>query len=243
MTEQETHSGAAAVPHETARPVRIQAAETSPETEWEVRLRVAAASRATVDEGLNRGTSGNVSARFGDAFLVTPSGLPSAGVAPEQIVRLDMDGRWDGPYPPSSEWRIHRDIYRAYPEAGAVVHVHSPFAVSLACLRRGIPAFNYMVAVAGGRDIRCADYATFGTQALSDHILVALDGRRACLMANHGQVAYAADLERAIALAVEVECLCEQYWRASLLGEPVLLDEAEMDVVLERFKGYGRPGR
>lgn len=209
-------------------------------TEAELRSRVAAASRATVTEGLNRGTSGNVSARWGDGFLITPSGLPSAELAPGQMVYMTMDGQWQADLPPSSEWRIHRDLYRARPEVAAVVHVHSPFAVSLACLRRGIPAFNYMVAVAGGKDIRCADYATFGSQALSDHILAAMAGRRACLMANHGQVAVGPDLERAVALAVEVETLCEQYWRACQLGDPVLLSDAEMDEVLEKFSSYGQ---
>jgi L-fuculose-phosphate aldolase len=212
-------------------------------TEAELRSRVAAASRATVTEGLNRGTSGNVSARWGEGFLITPSGRPSADLIPGQMVYMAMDGQWQSDLPPSSEWRIHRDLYRARPEVGAVVHVHSPFAVSLACLRRGIPAFNYMVAVAGGKDIRCADYATFGTQALSDHILTAMAGRRACLMANHGLVAVGIDLDQAVALAVEVETLCEQYWRASLLGEPVLLSDAEMDAVLEKFKGYGQLSR
>lgn len=204
-----------------------------------LRRAVARASRATVAERLNRGSSGNVSARCDSGFLVTPSGLPSASIEPEQVVYVDLDGHALGALPASSEWRIHRDIYRARPEANAVVHVHSPFAVSLACLRRGLPAFNYMVAVAGGKDIRCADYATFGTQALSDHVLVALRDRQACLMANHGLVALGNDVERAVALAVEVESLCEQFWRASLLGEPVLLSDAEMDEVLIRFTSYG----
>jgi L-fuculose-phosphate aldolase len=204
-----------------------------------LRAAVALAARATVAEGLNRGTSGNVSARHGAGFLVTPSGLPAAEMTAERIVPVTLAGEASGPLAPSSEWRIHRDIYRARPEVGAVVHVHSPFAVSLACLRVYLPAFNYMIAVAGGKDIRCAGYATFGTQALSDHVLVALEGRKACLMANHGLITVAADPARAVALAVEVETLCEQYWRASLMGQPVLLGDAEMDEVLERFKSYG----
>jgi L-fuculose-phosphate aldolase len=207
-----------------------------------LRRAVAEASRATVEAGLNRGSSGNVSARCAGGFLVTPSGLPSAGVEPGQVVFVDMHGHALGGLPPSSEWRIHRDIYAARPEAGAVAHVHSPFAVSLACLRRDIPAFNYMVAVAGGKDIRCAGYATFGTQALSDHVLAALAGRKACLMANHGLVAVGSDPARAVALAMEVETLCEQFWRASLLGEPALLSDAEMDEVLEKFRSYGAGG-
>jgi L-fuculose-phosphate aldolase len=204
---------------------------------------VAAASKATVAAGLNRGSSGNVSARCGEGFLITPSGLPSAEIRPEDVVAMTLAGESVGTLPPSSEWRIHRDIYATRADVGAVVHVHSPFAVSLACLRRDIPPFHYMVAVAGGRDIRCAGYATFGTQALSERVLVALEGRCACLMANHGLVATGPTLAKAIALAVEVEALCEQYWRASLMGAPVLLTEAEMDEALEAFKGYGQFAR
>jgi L-fuculose-phosphate aldolase len=218
-------------------------AESSPMNEIELRKAVAVASRKTVQERLNRGSSGNVSARFGEGFLITPSGLPSAEVPPEQVVAMDMAGQAAGEQLASSEWCIHRDIYQARPEVGAVVHVHSPFAVSLACLRRDIPAFHYMVAVAGGSDIRCAAYATFGTQALSDHVLAALEGRRACLMANHGLVAVGDDLRGAVALAVEVESLCEQYWRASLMGDPVLLSDEEMAEALEKFKGYGQLAR
>lgn len=205
----------------------------------ELRQAVADAARRSVELGLNQSASGNVSVRCGDGLLITPSGLAMVGLRVDQIVALDAEGGWEGEWRPSSEWRFHRDIYARFPEAGAVVHAHSPFAVSLACLRRGIPPFHYMVAMAGGRDIRCADYATFGTQALSDSILAALDGRRACLMANHGLVAFGADLGQALYIAAEVEALCEQYWRAALLGEPVLLSDTEMDEVIERFKDYG----
>lgn len=207
-----------------------------------LRAALAAAAHEAVREGLNRGASGNLSVRLDDGFLVTPSGLPGSALQPAQMVFVGLDGEARGACRPSSEWRIHRDIYVARPEVRAVVHAHSPHAVSLACLRRTIPPFHYMVAAAGGRDIRCADYATFGTQALSDAVLAALDGRRACLMANHGQVAVGADLAATLALALEVEDLCAQFWRASLIGEPVLLDDAEMDVVLERFRDYGQRG-
>ncbi len=201
---------------------------------------LAEAARRTASLGLNSGAAGNVSMRFGAGFLITPSGLPNATLTPEQMVPMDMYGGYGGPLKPSSEWRIHRDIYAARPEVGAVVHAHSPYAVSLACLRRAIPPFHYMVAAAGGRDIPCADYAPFGTEALSEKVLAALTGRRACLMANHGQVAVGPDLEAALALAVEVEELAAQYWRASLLGQPVLLTDAEMDEVLARFASYGQ---
>jgi L-fuculose-phosphate aldolase len=198
--------------------------------------------------GINRGKSGNVSARWRegafDGFLITPSGVPYERTRPEDIVAVDRHGNATGGLEPSSEWRFHRDIYRARSDVAAIVHAHAPFATTLACLDRGIPAFHYMVAVAGGPDIRCAPYATFGTQALSDHAVAALDGRKACLLAHHGMIAVGADLEGALALAVEVETLAEIYWRALQVGEPAVLPAAEMDEVLRRFATYGRqPGR
>jgi L-fuculose-phosphate aldolase len=190
---------------------------------------------------INRGRSGNVSARTGDGFLVTPSGLPYEETSPEDIAAVTLAGVASGPRQPSTEWRFHRDIYAARHDVGAIVHTHSTFATTLACLGRGIPAFHYMVAVAGGKDIRCADYATFGTQALSDHALVALASRKACLLANHGMIAVGGSLADALALAVEVEALAEQYWRTLQTGTPNLLSDAEMDVVLEKFSSYGKP--
>jgi L-fuculose-phosphate aldolase len=210
--------------------------------EADLRAALAGTARQTVSHGLNKGSSGNVSIRLRQGFLITPSGLPNDTLEPAQMVFVDMEGQATGSLRPSSEWRIHRDIYRARPEVAALVHAHSPHAVSLSCLRRGIPSFHYMVAAAGGKDIRCASYATFGTQALSDAVLAALQDRRACLMANHGLVAVGASLDAALSLAVEVEELCAQYWRAKLMGEPVLLSDAEMDEVLERFRHYGQRG-
>lgn len=207
--------------------------------EFYLRASVAEYSRKTVQERLNRGNSGNVSLRYQSGLLITPSGLPSGTVEPDQIVYLDMTGSHGSELRPSSEWRIHRDIYQMRPEFAAVIHVHSPFAVSLACLRKHIPAFHYMVAVAGGDSIRCADYATFGSQALSEHVLAALSGRRACLIANHGMVACGRDLRQALSLAIEVESLCEHFWRASLMGDPVLLTDAEMAEALIKFQDYG----
>jgi L-fuculose-phosphate aldolase len=199
---------------------------------------VAECARRSVSLGLNRGTSGNVSARSLEGFLITPSGRDMTELAAVDMAPVDMEGRAPEGLKPSSEWRFHRDIYAAFPEAGAIVHAHSPFAVALACLRRDIPAFHYMVAMAGGVDIRCARYATFGTQALSDAILEALRDRRACLMANHGLVAWGRDLAGALALAVEVEALCGQYLCCLQAGEPVLLSDAEMAEVLEKFRDY-----
>lgn len=193
--------------------------------------------------GINQGTSGNLSVRVPEGLLVTPSGQPYDAMQPDEIVAMKMDGSWKGPLKPSSEWRIHRDVLAARPEVGAVIHTHAMFATTLACLGRGIPSFHYMVAMAGGTDIRCAPYSTFGEQALSDAAVAALEGRLACLLANHGMLALGATLERALALAVEVETLAAQYWRCLQIGEPNLLDAAEMAVVLEKFKGYGKPQR
>ncbi len=193
--------------------------------------------------GINQGTSGNVSARVEGGFLITPSGVPYDEMAPDQVVEMDLEGGHPEGQRPSSEWRMHSDIYRDRPEAAAVVHTHATFCTALACLRREIPAFHYMVAVAGGTSIRCADYATFGTQALSDNMLRALEGRRACLLANHGMICFGPELKKALALAVEVETLARQYWHARQAGEPVLLSETEMNRVLERFESYGAPSR
>ena len=190
--------------------------------------------------GLNRGKSGNVSTRIDAGFLVTPTGLAYESMRPEDVVAMTQDGASRGSRLPSSEWRFHRDIYAARAEVGAIVHAHSPFATALACLGRNIPAFHYMIAVAGGSDIRCAPYATFGTQELSDGALRALEGRKACLLANHGMIAAGGTLADALALAVEVEGLAEQYWRALQIGEPTLLSDAEMETVLAKFASYGR---
>ncbi len=197
-------------------------------------------ARALAGAGLGVGTSGNVSARVNGGFLITPSGVAYDDLMPDHLVTVAMDGAFAGQWIPSSEWRFHRDIYAQRPDAGAVVHCHSAHATALACLRQGIPAFHYMVAIAGGGDIRCADYATFGTQALSDAVLAGLSGRMACLMANHGQVALGASVAQAFALALEVEALCHQYLLARLGGEPVLLPADELSVVLEKFKSYGK---
>ncbi len=188
--------------------------------------------------GLNQGMSGNISLRDGDGFLITPSALPHEALTADDIVPVSLAGKWPEGQKPSSEWRFHCDIYRHHPAAGAVIHAHPPWCTTLACLHREIPAFHYMVAVAGGDSIRCADYALFGTAALSRNILNALEDRKACLIANHGMVCFDEDAASALALAVEVENLARIYAQALSVGEPALLGKAEMDEVLERFVRY-----
>lgn len=206
-----------------------------------LRQSVIAACAELARRGLSHGTSGNVSVRR-DArrFFVSPTGMPYDALEPDDVPLVDFNGRWFGSRRPSSEWRFHRDILQSRPEVGAVVHTHSPKATSLACTGRGIPAFHYMVAVAGGTDIRCAPYHTFGTQELSDAAVAALEGRRACLLANHGVIALGAELGAALALAGEVENLAAQYSAALLLGQVRLLDEEQMRRVIEKFASYGR---
>jgi L-fuculose-phosphate aldolase len=208
--------------------------------EREARAAVVDAARRLNALGLNPGRSGNVSARHGEGFLVTPSGLPYDRLVPEDIVHVDGDGEPHGAHAPSTEWRLHRDVYRRHPEAGGVAHTHSPCATTLACLRRAIPPFHYEVAFAGGPDIRCADYATFGSQELSDRALAALEGRRACLLANHGAVAFGDTVAQAVELAEKVESLARIFWQALQAGEPALLDGVEMARVVEKLRTYGK---
>ena len=189
--------------------------------------------------GVNQGTSGNLSVRCENGMLITPSGMAYSILEPGDIVYVDAAGKHHGPRLPSSEWRFHHDIYQARPTAVAILHAHPTACAALACLNKPIPAFHYMVAVAGGRDIRCAQYATFGSQQLSDHVLEALRDRVACLLANHGLVCLAASLDKALALAVEVEQLADTYLKCLSAGEPVILGDEEMDRVLLKFKSYG----
>jgi L-fuculose-phosphate aldolase len=190
------------------------------------------------DSGINQGTSGNLSVRTDDGFLITPSGMQYDSLEPGHIVLMNLSGEHNSSCKPSSEWRFHRDIYVARDDAGAIVHTHSVHATALACLNRGIPAFHYMVAAAGGHDIRCAPYATYGTQELSNFALVALVGRKACLLSHHGVIALGNDLSRALALAAEVETLAHQYLAALAVAEPGLLSDTEMDLVIEKFKTH-----
>lgn len=210
-----------------------------------LRASVIATARSMNTSGINVNKSGNVSMRCRRGarrgFLLTPSGVPYEHLDPQDIVFVDDAGVPVGRCEPSSEWRFHAAIHAARAELVAIVHTHSPFATALACQGLSIPAFHYMVAVAGGHDIRCADYATFGTQALADNAVVALRNRKACLLAHHGVIACGRSLDAAFALALEVENLARTYVAVRSLGEPRILDSAEMDRVLERFRTYGQP--
>jgi L-fuculose-phosphate aldolase len=241
-------------PAPAATPMTVPPCAPAYASENQARAALCEAARSLDRLGINHGTSGNLSVRWHrggcDGFLVTPSALPYERTGIDDIVWMSLDPAvgdesmpgHDGIRRPSSEWRLHRDLHARRADVGAVVHTHASHCTTLACLpavqRGGIPAFHYMVAVAGGHDIRCAPYATFGTQQLSDHALAALAGRSACLLANHGMVAVGATLEAALATAVEVEALARMYWQALQLGEPVVLPDDEMARVLERFADY-----
>ncbi|WP_267137199.1 class II aldolase/adducin family protein [Anianabacter salinae] len=189
--------------------------------------------------GLNQGTSGNVSVRSGKGALITPTALPYARMTPEDIVWVGFDGAVQGTRRPSSEWCFHLDLLRARDDLNAVVHAHPSYCTTLAIHARPIPPVHYMIAAAGGHDIRVAKYATYGTPELSAHVLAAMDGRRACLMAHHGMLAAHGTLDKAMWLATEVETLARQYAQALMLGEPPELSLDEIDRVLEKFAGYG----
>lgn len=213
-------------------------------TETELRQEIVSVAQAIDRAGFCPSKSGNVSARFGDGLLITPSGLPYAQTKPEDLIHLGLDGTvLGGSRKPSSEWPFHVAIYKARPEAQAIVHTHSPRATALSCTRRGIPAFHYMIALCGGADVRCAEYATFGTPELAENAVKALEGRKAVLLANHGVIALGQTLAGAHAIVAEVENLAGQYLDILAAGiEPVILDAAEMERVGARFAGYGKVG-
>jgi L-fuculose-phosphate aldolase len=189
--------------------------------------------------GINQGTSGNISLRHGDGMLITPTSTPYEAMKPEQIVYMHLDRNHDPGHRPSSEWRFHRDILKARPEVQAIVHAHPPYSTMLAIMGKEIPPVHYMVAVAGGDTIRCAPYATFGTQELSEHAVRALEGRLACLLEHHGMIAIGPSLAKAMWLAVEVETLARQYHGCLQIGTPPLLSKEEIEKVRLRMAGYG----
>jgi L-fuculose-phosphate aldolase len=214
--------------------------------EMALRREIIDACRSMNAAGINQGTSGNISARRGGTLLITPSGVPYDELEPGDIAAMPIEGAygsWEGPMRPSSEWRFHLDIIRARPEVGAVVHAHSTYCTALAICGREIPAMHYMIAAAGGPGIRVAPYATYGTKALSDNALKALEGRSCCLLANHGMIATGSTLKRAMWLAVELETLARQYYLSLAIGGPNILSDGEIEHVIQRFKDYGPRGR
>lgn len=210
--------------------------------ELEIRRGIVEACRSMNALGINQGTAGNVSARFGNVMLITPTGIPYDELNPKDLAAMPIDGEygsWTGLMAPSSEWRFHLDIMKSRPEVGAIVHTHSIYATAFAICHKPIPAVHYMVAAAGGPDIRVAPYATYGTQELSDHATKALEGRSCCLLGNHGVIATGATVKKALWLAVEIETLAQQYYLALTIGGAQILPEDEIAHVVEKFKNYG----
>ena len=209
--------------------------------ERQLREAIIAKCRWMNASGLNQGTSGNISARYQDRMLITPSAIAYDAMMPDMIASMPLEGGggWDGPLKPSTEWRFHFDIMRARPDVGGIVHTHSTYATVLAIARKSIPACHYMIAAFGGTDIRCAGYARYGTQELSDLALAALDQRNGCLLANHGMIAVGANLDKAMWHAVELETIARQYYLSLTLGSPVILSDADIAETAKGFAGYG----
>ncbi len=207
--------------------------------EFTVRQSIVDAARQMNALGINQGTSGNISVRWEDGLLLTPSGVPYDQMNADDIVHLKMSGDCDHPLKPSSEWRFHRDIMKSREDVNAIVHAHPTYCTAFAMCRKELPAVHYMIAAAGGATIRCGDYATFGTEELSQHAIAALKDRMCCLLANHGMIATGTDLGKAMWLAVELETLCRQYAVALQIGDPVVLPDDEIARTIEKFKDYG----
>ena len=210
--------------------------------ELKLRESIIDACRSMNGLGINQGTSGNISARYGKLMLITPSGVPYEELKAKDIVTTLVSGKgekWNGALAPSSEWRFHLRILQDRPEVGSVVHTHSTYATTLAICNKPIPAIHYMVAAAGGPDVRVAPYATYGTEELSDLAMKALEGRTCCLLRNHGVIATGADVRRALWLAVEIETLARQYYLSLALDNAQILPDAEITRVIEKFKDYG----
>jgi L-fuculose-phosphate aldolase len=210
--------------------------------ELDIRKDIIEACREMNRSGLNQGTSGNISVRHGDAMLITPSATPYDVMQPADIALMPLDrdyGSWEGPRKPSVEWRFHLDILKSRGDVASVVHAHATYATVLAIARRPIPACHYMVAAFGGTDVKVSDYATFGTAELSAAALRALEGRTACLLANHGMIALGTSLAKAMWTAVELETIARQYVLSLTIGGPVLLSDADIDAVMPGFAAYG----
>ena len=208
--------------------------------EMALREDTVAAVRRLDAQGMNRGSTGNLSVRWGEGMLITPTGMGADDLTEQDLVWQGWDGSQVGQWKPSSEWHFHQAAYRQRPDLNAVVHTHSTHAAALACLRRPLPAFHYMVAVAGGDSVPLVPYHLFGTEALSQGVADALRDRDACLLATHGLVAAGTTLPKAMKVVQEIESLCEVYLKALAVGDPAVLSADEMAAVLQRFKSYGR---
>lgn len=214
-------------------------------SELEIRRSIIDHCRQMNETGLNQGTSGNISVRHGDRMLITPSSVPYGEMEPDMIASLSLDrtdGAWEGPRKPSVEWWFHHGIMRSRPEVNSVIHTHSTYATILAIARKPIPACHYMIAAFGGNDVRVCNYARYGTQELAANVLKALEGRRACLMANHGMVVTGSSLPKAMWAAVELETIAKQYYHSLLIGGPVILPDDEIEDVARGFGTYGHQG-
>jgi L-fuculose-phosphate aldolase len=211
--------------------------------EKDLRVAVIAQCRAMNASGLNQGTAGNISARLGDAMLITPSAIPYADMRPEMLATMPLGGEygaWSGRYKPSTEWRFHLDIMRARPDIGAIIHCHPIYATALSMLHKPILAAHYMIALFGGPTIRCTPYAPYGTEELAEAAVAGLEGRNAVLLGNHGMIATGADLSETMWRAGELETLAKMYYLAISAGRPVVLSDDEVMRIVERFKTYGR---
>lgn len=211
-------------------------------TETQMRQDMVAASKRLESQGLNRGASGNISVRSGGDMLITPTAVAYDVIGPGMMAKMPLDdpeGAWEGPNAPSSEWRFHRDLLRARPDIGAVVHTHAPWCTVLAVARRPIPAIHYMIAAFGGPDIRVAEYARYGTAELSQNVVAAMESRYGALMANHGMIVGGPDLTRALWLAGELEALAHQYYHAQAIGGGHVLSDAQIEQTARGFASYG----
>ena len=210
--------------------------------ERELRKDIVTQCRVMNSSGINQGTSGNISARFEDRMLISPSAIPYDQMAPESIASIKLDdptGAWEGPFRPSTEWRFHQKLLCEHDKAQAVVHAHPTYCTTLAIARKSIPACHYMIAAFGGNDVKCSDYATYGTEELSQHALKAMEGRQACLLANHGMITIGEDLAKAMWRAIELETIARQYYHSLLIGGPVILNNDQINETLEGFASYG----
>lgn len=211
--------------------------------EKELRAAIVAQCRAMNASGLNQGTSGNISARFGETMLITPSAIPYEAMRPEMIALMPLDGdygAWSGPHAPSTEWRFHLDIMRSRPDVGAIVHCHAAYATALSMLHKPILAAHYMIAAFGGPTVRCTGYAPYGTKELSELAVAGLEARNGVLLGNHGLIAVGQTLTQAMWRASELETLAKMYLLALTIGEPAILSDEEIMRTVERFKTYGQ---